>query len=107
MRDGAREDEINKVMFNGDRFIDLSTFSKDTPNPHNFNAMQEAKRQGKDIDYAYVTQSSPPQKVKQFLAMSGKRNDAYGIKGVVVSRQGKDSSDHIIRLYSPGQGKKK
>lgn len=63
--------------------------------------MQEAKRKGKDINYAYVNESSPPQKVQQFFEMSKARNEAYGIKGVVVRRQGKDSSDHIIRLYSP------
>jgi hypothetical protein len=68
--------------------------------------MQEAKRRGKNIDYAYVNESSPPQKVQQFLEMSKSRNEAYGIKGVVVRRQGKDSSDHIIRLYSENTKKK-
>lgn len=100
IRDGASESQLQKVTLEQDKFIDLSTFTKDHPNPHNFNAMQEAKRKGKDIDYAYVNESSPPQKVKQFLEMSKSRNEAYGIKGVVVRRQGKDSSDHIIRLYS-------
>lgn len=107
IRDGIKEDQLQKVTLDQDKFIDLSTFTKDHPNPHNFNAMQEAKRKGKDIDYAYVNESSPPQKVQQFLEMSKSRNDAYGIKGVVVRRQGKDSSDHIIRLYSQSTKNKK
>lgn len=107
IRDGISEDQLQKVTLDQDKFIDLSTFTKDHPNPHTFNAMQEAKRKGKDIDYAYVNESSPPQKVQQFFEMSQSRNDAYGIKGVVVRRQGKDSSDHIIRLYSPSTKNKK
>ncbi|OGK59334.1 hypothetical protein A3I56_02485 [Candidatus Roizmanbacteria bacterium RIFCSPLOWO2_02_FULL_43_10] len=107
IRDGIQESQLQKVTLDQDKFIDLSTFTKDHPNPHNFNAMQEAKRKGKDIDYAYVNESSPPQKVQQFLEMSQSRNEAYGIKGVVVRRQGKNSSDHIIRLYSPNTKTKK
>ncbi len=107
IRDGVPESHLEKVTLDQDKFIDLSTFTKDNPNPHNFNAMQEAKRKGKDINYAYVNESSPPQKVQQFFEMSHARNEAYGIKGVVVRRQGKDSSDHIIRLYSPNTKNKK
>lgn len=107
IRDGVQESHLEKVTLDQDKFIDLSTFTKDNPNPHNFNAMQEAKRKGKDINYAYVNESSPPQKVQQFFEMSRARNEAYGIKGVVVRRQGKDSSDHIIRLYSPNTKNKK
>jgi hypothetical protein len=107
VRDGVQDSHLEKVTLDQDKFIDLSTFTKDHPNPHNFNAMQEAKRKGKDINYAYINESSPPQKVHQFLEMSKARNEAYGIKGVVVRRQGKDSSDHIIRLYSPNTKNKK
>lgn len=107
IRDGVPDDQLQKVTLDGNRYIDMSAFSKDNPNPHNFNAMQEAKRQGKEINYGYVNQSSPPQKVKQFLDLSDKRNAAYGIDGVIVRRQGKDSSDHIIRLYSQGTKKAK
>ena len=107
IRDGVPDDQLQKVTLDGNRYIDMSAFSKDNPNPHNFNAMQEAKRQGKEINYGYVNQSSPPQKVKQFLDLSDKRNAAYGIDGVIVRRQGKDSSDHIIRLYSQGTKKSK
>jgi hypothetical protein len=107
IRDGVQESHLEKVTLDQDKFIDLSTFTKDNPNPHNFNAMQEAKRKGKEINYAYVNESSPPQKVQQFFEMSKSRNEAYGIKGVVVRRQGKDSSDHIIRLYSPSTKNKK
>jgi hypothetical protein len=107
IRDGVREDALEKVTLDGDKFIDLSTFTKDHPNPHTFNAMNEAKRQGKEINYGFVNESSPPHKVQQFLEMSHARNEAYGIKGVVVRRQGKDSSDHIIRLYSKESKNKK
>ena len=100
VRDGISENHLEKVTLDQDKFIDLSTFTKDHPNPHTFNAMNEAKQQGKEINYGFVNESSPAHKVEQFLDMSKGRNEAYGIKGVVVRRQGKDSSDHIIRLYS-------
>lgn len=98
--DGVPESKLAKVELDQEKFIDLSSFSKTNPNPHNYNAMQEAKKQGKDINYAYVTETSPPQKIKRFLEVSRPRNNAYGIRGVVVKRQGKDSSDNIIRLYT-------
>lgn len=67
IRDGVPDDQLQKVTLDKSRYIDMSAFSKDNPNPHNFNAMQEAKRQGKEINYGYVNQSSPPQKVKDSL----------------------------------------
>lgn len=107
VHDGVPESKLKKVELDQDKFIDLSTFSKDHPNPHNYNAMQEAKKKGRDINYAYVTATSPPQKIKRFLDLSKQRNDAYGIKGVVVKRQGKDSHDNIIRLYTDKKHEKR
>jgi hypothetical protein len=107
IRDGVPDDQLEKVTLDGSRYIDMSAFSKDNPNPHNFNAMQEAKRQGKEINYGYVNQSSPPQKVKNFFELSGKRNSAYGIDGVIIKRQANDASGSVIRLYSRGTQKNK
>ncbi len=98
--DGVPEAKLDKVNLNDNKYIDLSTFGKGNPNPHNYNAMQESKKQGFDIGYAYINASSPPEKVKHFLEVSRPRNEAYGIRGVIVKRQGINSSDHIIRMYS-------
>lgn len=100
IQDGAPEGKLERVELNQEQFIDLSSFSKKNPNPHNFNAMQESKSKGKDLDYAFVTKSSPPQKVKNFLEISKTRNEAYGIQGVIVERQAKQGSDPVIRMYS-------
>ena len=100
VQDGVPEAKLQKVMLDHDQFIDLSSFSKTNPNPHNFNAMQEAKKQGKELNYAYVTETSPPKRIKQFLDVSQSRNDVYGIKGVIVNRQATQGSDSIIRMYS-------
>ncbi len=100
IQDGAPEQKLETVQLEQDRFIDLSSFDTKHHNPHNYNAMQESKKRGKEINYAYVNESSPPHKVKQFLEVSEKRNNAFGIKGVIVERQGTQTSDHIIRMYS-------
>jgi len=62
--------------------------------------MQESKKQGKEIDYAYVNESSPPHKIRNFLDLSATRNQTFGVKGVIVERQAKKGSDSVIRLYS-------
>jgi len=100
LQDGVPEQKLETINLEQDRFIDLSSFNKRNPNPHNYNAMQEAQKRGKGINYAYINQSSPSQKVKHFLEVSEKRNSAFGIKGVIVERQGSQTSDHIIRMYS-------
>ena len=100
IQDGVPEGKLERVELNQEQFIDLSSFGKKNPNPHNFNAMQESKSKGKDLDYAFVTKSSPPQKVKNFLELSKTRNEAYGIQGVIVERQAKQGSDPVIRMYS-------
>ncbi len=68
--------------------------------------MQEANRLGKDLDYAHIHASSPPHKVKNFLELSKARNEAYGIKGVIVKRQATKGSDDVIRIYSPYEKRK-
>lgn len=100
IQDGVPEEKLEKTSLNENRYIDLSSFNKGNPNPHNFNAMQESKRQGFDIGHAYINESSPPEKIKHFLEVSRPRNEAYGIQGVIVKRQGAQTSDHIIRMYS-------
>jgi len=100
IQDGIPEEKLDKVNLNENKYIDLSTFNKVNPNPHNFNAMQESKRQGFDIGHAYINESSPPEKVKHFLELARPRNEAFGIQGVIIKRQGTNTSDHIIRMYS-------
>ena len=100
IQDGVPEEKLTTVNLEQDRFIDLSSFNRRNANPHNYNAMQESQKNGKEINYAYINESSPPQKVKHFLEVSEKRNNAFGIKGVIVQRHGAKSSDPIIRMYS-------
>lgn len=100
VQDGIPQEKLERVDLQKASFIDLSSFDKSNPNPHNFNAMQEAKKEGKEIDFAYVNKSSPPRKIKNFLELSQTRNEAYGIQGVIVERQAKNGSDSSIRLYS-------
>jgi len=100
IQDGIPEEKLDKVNLNENKYIDLSTFNKVNPNPHNFNAMQESKRQGFDIGHAYINESSPPEKVTHFLELARPRNEAFGIQGVIIKRQGINTSDHIIRMYS-------
>ena len=107
VQDGVSEDKLETVQLEEDRFIDLSTFSKKNPNPHHYNAMQESQKQGKAISYAYVTKSSPPEKVRNFLDVSQKRNSALGIKGVIIERHGKETADSIIRMYSYNKNEKR
>lgn len=101
IQDGVPEDKLDKISLDKSRFIDMSSFSTSNPNPHNYNAMQEAKKSGHDLGYAYINETAPPIKVKHFLDVAKARNDAYGIRGVIVKRQGKDTSDQIIRMYTP------
>jgi len=98
--DGVPEEKLNKINLQESRYIDLSSFSKSSPNPHSFNAMQESKKQGFDIGHAYIDESSPPARVQNFLEVARSRNEAFGIHGVIVKRQGKNTSDTIIRMYS-------
>lgn len=100
IEDGVSEDKLERVSFDNKQFIDLSSFGKTNPNPHNFNAMEESKRKGKELNYAFITQSSPPKKVKNFLEIAQKRNDAIGVSGVIVERQAKNGTDPVIRMYS-------
>ena len=100
INDGVPEEKLNKVNLQESRYIDLSSFNMSNPNPHSFNAMQESKKQGFDIGHAYIDESSPPAKVQNFLEVARSRNEAFGIHGVIVKRQGKNTSDHIIRMYS-------
>ena len=100
IQDGAPEDKLNKINLDKSRFIDLSSFSSKNPNPHNYNAMKESQKAGHDIGYAFINESAPPVKVKHFLDVAKARNDAYGIRGVIVRRQGKNTSDQIIRMYT-------
>jgi hypothetical protein len=100
-QDGIPDNKLNRVKLDNAQFIDLSAFNKYNQNPHNYNAMQESRKRGKDLHYAHITSSSHPERVQNFLDVSRSRNDALGVKGVIIKRQGKQSSDHIIRLYSP------
>ncbi len=100
IQDGVPEQKLTAVNLEQDRFIDLSSFNKRNANPHNYNAMQESQKRGKEINYAYINESSPPQKVRHFLDVSASRNNAFGIKGVIVQRHGVKTSDPIIRMYS-------
>ncbi len=99
-QDGVLEEKLQNVSLQNEQFIDLSSFNKTNPNPHNFNVMQEAKRQGRPLNYAHITPTSPPERVKHFLELSRKRNEAYGIKGVIVQRQAQEGDDPVVRLYS-------
>jgi len=99
MQDGISPKNLDQVHLKDAQFIDLSTFNKVNPNPHNFNAIQEAKKLKKPINYAYVDHNSPPQRIKNFLEVSKKRNEAYGIEGVIVERQVQKGSGSVIRMY--------
>jgi len=98
--DDVPEEKLRRVSFDHQQFIDLSSFGKGNPNPHNYNAMEEAKRQGKELNYAFINKASPPQRVKHFLELSKNRNEAYGVQGVIVERQAKNGTDPVIRIYS-------
>jgi hypothetical protein len=100
IQDGVPETKLQRSSLDRAQFIDLSSFHARNPNPHNFNAMQEAKKNGKDLNYAYINKASPPQRIKHFLELSKARNEVYGIQGVIVERQAKQGSDQIIRMYS-------
>ncbi len=100
IQDGGPEEKLQNIALQNEQFIDLSSFGKTNPNPHNFNAMQESKRQGRQLNYAHITPNSPPERVQHFLEMSKKRNEAFGIKGVIVQRQAANGDDPVIRLYS-------
>ena len=100
VQDGIPQEKLQPVELKNEQFIDLSSFNDKNPNPHNYNAMQESKKQGKSIDYAYVNDKSPQHKVKRFLDISEGRNLAYGVKGVIVERQAKKGTDPVIRMYS-------
>jgi len=100
VQDGVPQDKLQHVELNNQQFIDLSSFGKGNPNPHNFNAMQEAKKEGKEIDYAYINKSSAPHKIKHFLDLSETRNEALNVQGVIVERQAQMGSDSVIRLYT-------
>ncbi|QQG40569.1 MAG: hypothetical protein HYV37_03300 [Candidatus Levyibacteriota bacterium] len=100
IQDGVPDKKLEKVNLQDAQFIDLSSFGKFNPNPHNFNAMQESKKKGKELNYAFINKSSPPQKVRNFLDMAKERNSAYGIQGVIVERQAAKGSDPVIRMYS-------
>ncbi len=103
IQDGVPEDKLDKISLDKSRFIDMSSFSANNPNPHNYNAMQEAKKAGHDIGYAYINESAPVAKVKHFFDVAKARNDAYGIRGVMVKRQSKDTKDQVIRMYTPNK----
>jgi len=100
IEDGIPEQKLEKVTLDNKQFIDLSSFNKNNPNPHNINAMEEAKRQGREINYAFISQSSPPIRVKRFLELTQNRNNALGVTGVIVQRQANNGSDPVIRIYS-------
>jgi hypothetical protein len=100
MQDGIAEDKLKKIDLNNQSFIDLSLFNKSNPNPHNFNAMEESRKRGKELNFAHINRSSPPNKIKNFLEVSQNRNDAFGINGVIAERQAKDGSNSIVRIYS-------
>lgn len=100
VKDGVPEAGLQKIQLDKEQFIDLSSFSKHNPNPHHLNAMQEARKAGKDLNHAYIKHSSPPHKVKNFLELAKERNEALGVQGVIVKRHGTRSSDNIIRLYT-------
>jgi hypothetical protein len=63
--------------------------------------MQEARKRGKELHFAHITSYSHPERVQNFLEVSRLRNEALGVKGVIVKRQGRKTSDHIIRIYTP------
>lgn len=105
-QDGAPEAKLEKVNLDNAQFIDLSTFDKHNLNPHNFNAMEESKAQGKKLNHAFVNAYSHPDRIKNFLEVSKSRNEALGIKGVIAKRQGTQTSDHSIRLYTPHENRK-
>jgi hypothetical protein len=104
LQDGVPEVDLQKTRLDNTQFIDLSSFGEDNPNPHNVHATREAQRLGKESDYAHVTGTSSPDRVKNFLELSKSRNEAYGIKGVMVKRfgnvDGAKSKERIIRLYT-------
>ncbi len=107
IQDGIPEGKLQRTSLDRAPFIDLSSFHSKNPNPHNFNAMQEARKNGKDLNYAFINKASPPQRVKHFLELSKVRNEAYGIQGVIVERQAKQGSDQIIRMYSDSSYEKR
>lgn len=100
-QDGIEDEKLSRVKLDKAQFIDLSMFNKQNPNPHNYNAMQEARKRGKELHFAHITSYSHPERVHNFLDVSRSRNEVLGIKGVIVKRQGRKSSDHIIRIYTP------
>lgn len=100
IQDGIPESKLNHIELKQTPFIDLSSFDKTNPNPHNFNAMQESKKLGKEIDFAYINKNSKPEKIKNFLELSHTRNEAYGVKGVIAEKFNNNGKDKIVRMYS-------
>jgi len=104
VNDGIKAAELKKVNLNEAKYIDLSSFTKNKPNPHNIVATSEAKRLGHKADYAHLTPASDPIRVKNFLTLSEKAHSKEGIQGVIIKRYGNNagvrSSNRIIRLYT-------
>lgn len=98
--DGVSENRIEPIHLDNNRFIDLSSFNHENPNPHNYSAMQAARRAGKDLDYAHIHEKSPTKKIQHFLELNKSRNETYGISGVIVKRQAKEGSGDIVRMYT-------
>lgn len=101
--DGVKADDLIPTKLDRAQFIDLSAFDK-KPNPHNVFVTKQATQQGLKSDYAHVTPTSSPDRVKHFLELSKKRNQEQQIKGVIVKRfgnaGGERSTKRVIRFYT-------
>ncbi len=101
LTDGVKEEKLQPIKLNDDRFIDLSSFGKNNPNPHNTYVTNEAKKKKLPASYAHLTHTSDPGRVNNFLTLAQERNEPLGIKGVIVKRFGsKNQNERVIRMYT-------
>ncbi len=101
--DGIAEKDLKPTRINRANFIDLSSFGKEK-NPHNAFVTAAAKNQGHASNYAHLTPTSSPDRVKNFLTIAKERNSERDIKGVIVKRfgnsKGERTKERIVRLYT-------
>lgn len=99
--DGVAEDRLSKVRLNNQRYVDLSMFNKKYPNPHNAYATKMAKERGEKSNFAHVTASSSPDRVKNHLELNKEPYQSHGIDGLMVKRYGSPKSkEKVLRFYT-------
>lgn len=103
MADGVKEKDLYPVPLRQDKYIDLSHFDNSSANPHIRSAQQKTNGH-ENPNAAYLNSMSAPQKVQKFLTLAKERNEALGIKGVIVKRYGNvggiRNKTRVVRMYT-------